>query len=619
MSDVGGGPAGPLLHELVRQGRSFSGHERNCCFLNLGEGKFADISSASGWDFPDDGRGLAQVDWDLDGDLDVWLANRNGPQLRYLRNDVPNSHHFVQLRLEGRTCNRDAIGARVEVRLEGDAKPRIRTLRAGEGFLSQSSKWLHFGLGDAPSLQQVIVHWPGGAAETFQGVSADGRYRLVQGTGEAEPWGPSPRSQVVVRESPNVVRESPEVVRGSPNVVRESPVVVRGSTNVVRGSPDPAPIEPLTPSVLVEPASTDRLRVLSASQLALPRLEYMTFEGVQRVVVGEGSGHGPVLLNLWSSGCATCLKELQEWQGEAESLRMAGIEVVALSVDGLSAAASKDSPDSELNAKRDAARETVERLALPFTTGMATPATIETLRLVLEHLFDLHTPLTVPLSILIDPQGILLAIYRGPVTTQMLAEDVAKMQSDVDHLLASSPSFAGRWHVRPSPISPFDLAWKLIERGRLDDTLEYLESNRDKLSQHFQFHKLLVLVGNARLARGEAEEAAALYREALQINVDYADAQNNLAWLLATHPDDRLWNGVEAVRYAEIAVRNQGENSSLLDTLAAAYAADGKFAEAIRTASRALELARAQNQTLLTTKLEQRLILYESGKPYRAK
>ena len=63
--------AGRLLHRWVRQGRSFSGHERNCCFLNTG-GQFADISGVSGIDFADDGRGIGLTDWDHDGDLDAW-------------------------------------------------------------------------------------------------------------------------------------------------------------------------------------------------------------------------------------------------------------------------------------------------------------------------------------------------------------------------------------------------------------------------------------------------------------------------------------------------------------------------------------------------------------------
>ena len=53
----------------------------------------------------------------------LWINNRNGPQIRFCRNDVPSRNHYLAVRLEGRTCNRDAIGARVEVdRLSGRVK-----------------------------------------------------------------------------------------------------------------------------------------------------------------------------------------------------------------------------------------------------------------------------------------------------------------------------------------------------------------------------------------------------------------------------------------------------------------------------------------------------------------
>ena len=72
--------AGRALHEFLRGGRSFSGRERNNCFLNTGGARFADISAVSGFDWPDDGRAIGVVDWDHDGDLDLWLANRSGPR-----------------------------------------------------------------------------------------------------------------------------------------------------------------------------------------------------------------------------------------------------------------------------------------------------------------------------------------------------------------------------------------------------------------------------------------------------------------------------------------------------------------------------------------------------------
>ena len=50
------------------------------------------------------------TDWDADGDLDFWISNRNGPRIRFLKNDYRANHHFLALQLQGVSCNRDAIG-----------------------------------------------------------------------------------------------------------------------------------------------------------------------------------------------------------------------------------------------------------------------------------------------------------------------------------------------------------------------------------------------------------------------------------------------------------------------------------------------------------------------------
>ncbi|MDB4669736.1 VCBS repeat-containing protein [bacterium] len=106
------------LNELVSNGESLSGHERNCAFLNIQGGRFATVSSVSGLDFDDDARSPVSIDWDRDGDLDLWVANRTAPQLRFLRNNTPKKNDFVSLRLRGTKSNIDGIGARVEIFLK---------------------------------------------------------------------------------------------------------------------------------------------------------------------------------------------------------------------------------------------------------------------------------------------------------------------------------------------------------------------------------------------------------------------------------------------------------------------------------------------------------------------
>ena len=167
------------INELLDSGASLSGHERNCFFLNTGDGHFATASATSGFDFYDDARAVAKCDWDQDGDLDLFFANRTAPRLRFLKNTASNAGNKLSVRLVGTTSNRDAIGARIILH-SGDRKI-LRGLRAGEGFLGQSSKWLHFGLGESETIDSIDVHWPGGSMETFNDLKPNTRIILQQG------------------------------------------------------------------------------------------------------------------------------------------------------------------------------------------------------------------------------------------------------------------------------------------------------------------------------------------------------------------------------------------------------------------------------------------------------
>ncbi|MGI9244860.1 MAG: ASPIC/UnbV domain-containing protein, partial [Verrucomicrobiales bacterium] len=164
------------LAERIRKGASFSGRERNCAFLNLGGQSFADASAALGLDLEQDSRGIALCDWDHDGDVDLWLTNRTAPRLQLLRNETAAASGgagWVAFFLVGdvsQGCPMDAAGARVV--LSAGGSDRLQTVHLGDGFLSQSSRWLQFGLGDEPQIDRVVVHWPAGEPETFEGAQS---------------------------------------------------------------------------------------------------------------------------------------------------------------------------------------------------------------------------------------------------------------------------------------------------------------------------------------------------------------------------------------------------------------------------------------------------------------
>ena len=106
-------------------------------------------------------------------------------------------------------------------------------------------------------------------------------------------------------------------------------------------------------------------------------------------------------------------------------------------------------------------------------------------------------------------------------------------------------------------------------------------------------------------------------REALRLKPDWPAALNTLAGILATHPSEQFRDGAEAVRLAERSCALTGQkNAALLDTLAAAYAEAGQFDQALATAQKIRTLSPTSVPLGLLEKLEQRVQLYQAGKPF---
>lgn len=125
-------------------------------------------------------------------------------------------------------------------------------------------------------------------------------------------------------------------------------------------------------------------------------------------------------------------------------------------------------------------------------------------------------------------------------------------------------------------------------------------------------------LGVALIQNREPGAAIEQWETSLRIDPNNGNAQNNLAWVLATYPDDAVRNGATAVSLAEKAVNLPGgDNPMVLRTLAAAYAEDGDFSQAVGTATRAADLAAARQNPSLVETLRHEISLYRGDQPYR--
>src|SRR5262245_1856384 len=159
-----------------------------------------------------------------------------------------------------------------------------------------------------------------------------------------------------------------------------------------------------------------------------------------------------------------------------------------------------------------------------------------------------------------------------------------------------------------------DLGVALQALGRPDEAREHYLAAAELAPKSF---RPLVNLGNLAFLQGDDELALQRYEEALRLEPGQAEPTARLARFLASTPDEKLRDGERAVALAERANDlTGGENAHALDTLAAAYAAAGRFPAALSTAHRAAQRARALGDEALAGAIEQRLALYAAEKPF---
>jgi len=391
------------INELIRSDGTWSGYERNVFYLNNGDGTFSDISGISGLDSIEDGRTFALADFDGDGRLEVILKNRNGPQLRYMKNVLPELPPSISFRLTGRKSNRDAIGARVTV--ETSLGRQIRTLQAGSGFLAQHTKELFFGLGAQKSPVKVTVEWPSGFVQKLEGLPLNHRVWVEEGLAPTriEPFKP----------------------------VSKAPA---DEENPGRSSMDELPCE----------AETWMLVPVPAPDFSLPD------QSGRSESLGSQRGK-PVLLYFWSDMAADSQSHLEELERFYERWSREGLQLFAMLVDRaeIGNPSHSEVPD--------------RRYSFPLLKSSADVAAVY--NLLFRHIFDRHRDMSLPTSFLIDPLGHVVKVYQGRVPAEHLEADFKGIpQNDAQRVSKALP-FPGSAHTYEFGRNYLSLGFGFFERG----------------------------------------------------------------------------------------------------------------------------------------------------------
>ncbi len=156
----------------------------------------------------------------------------------------------------------------------------------------------------------------------------------------------------------------------------------------------------------------------------------------------------------------------------------------------------------------------------------------------------------------------------------------------------------------------------LFAEGRIDEAMADWEKTLQIQPNDADAHTCL---GNALLRRGSIKEAMVHYETAMTLAPEDPHSRINIAWVLATAPDASIRDGIKAVEFAQQAVElSGGRDPKFLRTLAAAYAASGRFSEAITTAKQAILMARMQGKSGFANVLDEDVGLYREHVPLRA-
>jgi tetratricopeptide (TPR) repeat protein len=478
------------INELIRSDRTWSGYERNVLYANNRDGTFSNVSAAVGMDFVEDGRSFALADFDHDGRQEVFLKNRNGPQLRLLKNGAATLPPSIVFRLQGTKSNRDAIGASITI--ETSAGRQTRMLQAGSGFLSQHSKEVFFGLGEVKGSVRASIRWPAGLVQEILNLPPNHRIWVEEGAepSRVEPFKPLAQS------GPQSSAAPPEA------------------------DTLPAKVE------------TWLLAPISAPDFSLPDVE-------QKKIALSALRGKPLLMNLCTDRSRDCQQDLQTFQQRHAAWAALGLQLLTIQVE-----------EASPNPAPDIVAYTRERhFTFPMVRGSEEVAAVY--NIVYRQIYDRHRDLSLPTSFLINSGGEIVKVYQGPIDPDHVEKDFRSIPATGAERLTRALPFPSPPHTLESGRNYLSLGALFFQQGYLDQAGTAFEQ---ALGDDPASAEALYGMGSVYLNQNQNAAARGAFERAVKLRANYPatlpDSWNNLG-VIATREariDDSIASFQQALR-----------------------------------------------------------------------
>ena len=350
---------------------------------------------------------------------------------------------------------------------------------------------MHFGLGNDAEIRSLEIRWPSGETEMISGLTPGGRFMIQQGMGRGER------------------------------------VDDLSSTRNIQ----------LHPANQESPALPGWERVAFVSPLPLPRLEATNDRGESLSLLNKRRQ----LIVFWASWCENCLDELERLESSHQELADAGITVTLVNVDNVS------TTESTLKRPHLAAEER-------YRSTHANQVLIDKLHLVQRIVLTHELPFAVPLTLLVDEDGGLAALYRGNTPCSAIISDAQWLGRSLSERRQAAVPFAGTWTTAPPRLLMRPVATLFREQGYDQDAVDYLKHDFDVIDARrnatdgtirqmdLQFAQSSFNLGRSHQVQGQLQQAIDYYRQGLSVLPESAQAHYHLANALAetNKPDEAI-------------------------------------------------------------------------------